>query len=920
MAEEMEEEDWIKTAVPNEEAKDIIVTTTDGYIYQVYYDEETGKKEIDFVGKEDGEGGSDTEGIPEITASYDKVKAVITANASCKGGIKEIQLTYNGEIIQTQPGEIANFDVKQTGWYEVKGVANNGKTISTWVRVSSTAVAPLIEVISDGEIENDWYGKDDKPVEVKISTDNPTVTRVYYKTNKDEEYTYVEGKEATLTIQDPGRTIIYAYVTDKHENESEQASEEIKYDNIHPQVGDIEIEGTKGTIDGTETGWYVSEQVMIKLNNMTDEPEESGIVGFYYWEIPEGSTKDDITEEQKNYVKGSTGEIKITKEGKVTVGIQAKDKAGNVTESTKTITIYKDSIEPGEFFPSIVEESLTSEGFTIAAGVTDITSGISHYNFYVKQGSNIVKELKNNKTGGFQVTGLVPNTAYSIIVEAVDRAGNIRTGTGITVTTKGKILTPTITINPSTPNGNNGWYKTEDITVTINDGETDSTKSGVTQIVYTLDGATVPVNGRTATVTISTDGTHTVKAYATDGTTNSAETTTYTIKRDVTDPSASLSTPTNVTISGMTVTGVSSDSTSGVATYKFQASTSSSFSSIAKESTAQTSNTYTFSGLTAGTTYYLRVIVTDNAGRTRTSSTVTQATKTSGMSSSDLGKTTEIGKYVNYVPSGSNYTIDGTYSGTGSNQTFATDNSMKWRIWGVSGNKLLLISETLAGNIQLQGANGYNNGVKILNDACSTAFGNSSYGSAIKVRSINQDDIDKVTNMTTDAQRKAVNSNYGTTVTPRNYQWPNIYGQELGKTGGGSLDRSSQSSWYTGTTNSSFTGKWTNYSYSISSYATNSMYNALLTNMSTNSTSGTTSHTTYWVASRCVNFLMWQADFRMFFVGSGNVDANNLYITNGSTISPSYAVRPVVEVNLDSVVIGGTGSGTASSPYSMALK
>ena len=96
MAEEMEKEDWIKSAVPDNEAKDIIVTTTDGYIYQVYYDEETGKKEIDFIGKEDGEG------IPEITASYDKVKAVIVAQASCKGGIKEIQLIYKGEIVQRQ--------------------------------------------------------------------------------------------------------------------------------------------------------------------------------------------------------------------------------------------------------------------------------------------------------------------------------------------------------------------------------------------------------------------------------------------------------------------------------------------------------------------------------------------------------------------------------------------------------------------------------------------------------------------------------------------------------------------------------------------------------------------------------------------------------------------------------------------------
>ena len=425
----MEKEDWIKSAVPNEEAKDIIVTTTDGYIYQVYYDEETGKKEINYIGKEDGEG------IPEITASYDKVKATITANAKCKGGIKEIQLIYNGEIVQTQPGETANFKVEQTGWYEIKAIANNGKTISTWVRVSSTVIAPLIEVISDGEIENEWYGKDDKPVEVRINTDNTTVTRVYYKTNKDEEFQYIEGREATLTISESGRTIIYAYVTDKQENESEQTNKEIKYDNIHPEVGEIKIEGTKGIIDGVETGWYTSEEVILKLNNMTDEPIESGIVSFYYWEIPEVTNPNDITEEQKNYVKGSTGQIKITKEGKVVIGIQAKDKAGNVTEGTKTIIIQKDSSKPIDFLPSVVEGSITAHEFTVTAGTTDTTSGISHYNFYIKQGSTVVKELKNDTTGQFQVTGLEGDTTYNIVVEAVDRAGNIRTGTGITATT-----------------------------------------------------------------------------------------------------------------------------------------------------------------------------------------------------------------------------------------------------------------------------------------------------------------------------------------------------------------------------------------------------------------------------------------------------------------------------------------------------
>ena len=308
-------------------------------------------------------------------------------------------------------------------------------------------------------------------------------------------------------------------------------------------------------------------------------------------------------------------------------------------------------------------------------------------------------------------------------------------------------------------------------------------------------------------------------------------------------------------------------------------------------------------------------------GEGTSSSTEPNPPEETELTKEELAKEEMIGKYVDYRPQGTDYTVEGQYSGTGSNQTFAKNDGMKWRIWGVEGDKLLLISETLAGNIQLEGADGYNNAVKILNDACSTAFGNSTtYGSGvITARSINQEDIDKVTNMTTDAQRKAAYSSYGSSYSPSNYQWPNIYGQEPGKTGGGSLNRSSQSSWVTGTTNSSFTGKNTYYFYDITNYATQTMYDALLTNMSASSTSGTDSYTTYWVASRCAYIGI--AYFRIFRVnGSGSVGAYELYKSNGSTSSLTYAVRPVVEVNLDAVSIGGTGSGTNTDPYSIALK
>jgi len=294
-----------------------------------------------------------------------------------------------------------------------------------------------------------------------------------------------------------------------------------------------------------------------------------------------------------------------------------------------------------------------------------------------------------------------------------------------------------------------------------------------------------------------------------------------------------------------------------------------------------------------------------------------------GLTKEELVKDEMVGKYVDYKSQGTNYIVEGAYSGTDSNQTFLKNDNMKWRIWGVEGNKLLLISEVVAGDIRLQGANGYNNVVKILNDACSTAYGNSNYGNAIKVRSINQEDIDRVTGITTDALRKVVTPNYGSSYSPSsNYNWPNIYGYETGKSEGGNLERSEQynNNWVTGTSNKTFTGKYTYYSYNIQSYAIQTIHDALLTNPIPNSTLGSYSSSySYWVASRCVNIRSGDA-FCVFYVGSGHVKAFGLYSVLGELRNDTYSVRPIVEVNLELVRIGGTGSGTNTDPYSMVLK
>ena len=77
----------------------------------------------------------------------------------------------------------------------------------------------------------------------------------------------------------------------------------------------------------------------------------------------------------------------------------------------------------------------------------------------------------------------------------------------------------------------------------------------------------------------------------------------------------------------------------------------------------------------------------------------------------------------------------------------------------------------------------------------------------------------------------------------------------------------------------------------------------------------------YWLASRCVYYDNndW-FEFRMFYVSGGTVDAYDLYDSDDYDYYDSYAVRPVVEIDLTSASVGESGSGTREDPYSIRSK
>ena len=477
LAEEIEKEDWIKKAEvrKGEEGNpnDILVETEEGDNFQVEYDEETGEKHIHEVGKSDGES------FPEVEAEYERESTSIKAKAYDEDtGIEKIEIIYGGEVVGTQEGDTAEFKVSKSGTYTVKATANSGKVAYTTVRVSMKLRAPTIRITSQGKIQNGWYGGDGIPVEVTISTEDKTVTEVHYMlrgvTQQDD--TSVPGREARVTITNPGRTIITGYTKDGEGNESEYVTQDVKYDNVKPRIDKIEAEGEKGN-----NNWFISD-VIVSAEKAEDA--NSGVTGYYYF-VP---TEEDIKSnkipsiEEMTYVSGQDRKITVKKNGRTTILLVIEDKAGNKSD-VKTVAVKKDNEPPRDF--QALYTNVGPYSFDISAATTDEHSSVVNYNFFVNiNGEDILKESSEDGKG--TIGELEPKRTYIVYVEAEDEAGNKRISTNMQVTTKGEVLPPTIELACSYDE-TNGWYR-GDVDVTIRDSSTDD-KSDLASITYRVEGA-----------------------------------------------------------------------------------------------------------------------------------------------------------------------------------------------------------------------------------------------------------------------------------------------------------------------------------------------------------------------------------------------------------------------------------------------
>lgn len=286
----------------------------------------------------------------------------------------------------------------------------------------------------------------------------------------------------------------------------------------------------------------------------------------------------------------------------------------------------------------------------------------------------------------------------------------------------------------------------------------------------------------------------------------------------------------------------------------------------------------------------------------------------------------QVGSSVTYAPTGGTYNWEAQYassdlatdgtkdvnlystaSGTGTNMR-----QTSWKVFKIdenTGQVQLVPSKSIGSRfLRLQGAQGYNNAVQLLDGACSALYSQSNKG--ITARSIDMDDIEPLLDQSKlqtaknrynhyESSRSYLNSNDQlTNPYTSNKYFPRIYEEEnksvingnekyngLGLSAlGNKLYSREEATLLTGqTTNTNATSGyleattniqpyqthyyWKDALYTIDNYAnstTASAYSAMLTN-------------NFWVATRCVDVSEAFCNFYVRYVSKGHLNVNIMY-------------------------------------------
>lgn len=300
-------------------------------------------------------------------------------------------------------------------------------------------------------------------------------------------------------------------------------------------------------------------------------------------------------------------------------------------------------------------------------------------------------------------------------------------------------------------------------------------------------------------------------------------------------------------------------------------------------------------------------------------------------------KELEIGSIVKYNPDGEYKWEAKYYSSDNTDVDLTLDSSTDdynidtWRVLEIdegTGQVTLVPAKPTIGKVELKGAQGYNNAVYLLNEACSQLYSNEEKG--ITARSINVEDIEK--KLTDEALENA--HSYGTSnakyenqvadpYTKERSYYPLIYAEEKlsvidGEKNEDGLKRSEQNSLVEKGSEGITAEGYTQAEESIQPYQTTwikvgvsekeefkianngvSYYDLLMPNNYT---------TRYWLATRGIETVWRAGDFMVNIVDSGIVKNSILFYSAIEDLDEKeYELFPIVYVNSEVITTNESG-------------
>jgi len=383
---------------------------------------------------------------------------------------------------------------------------------------------------------------------------------------------------------------------------------------------------------------------------------------------------------------------------------------GTLQRPTILLTKTSGKLANGKYYTGGVRILITD---SVASNIS--TAEVLRYEVIDSGGNDVTPEGKgtwNTSDGRSTYFDFEEEGAFTIKAWAEDSIGSkSRVRESQIIIDKTPPEPPTITVNGTHgPNATDESYVGRiivSIKPTTKDANGNKDTSGIWGIKYQVTGDNTIKETRVAgtgtyNITISKVGVSAVLAYTIDNATNQSELATQEVERvaqegdeDVGDPAITL-TPTLTTEDSIVVTAKVTGDVPGITQYRFdyKESSTSQWQTASTRVTDYTTYGYTYSGLTSGKEYNIRVTATDTDGEPLTSEVQTvKAEYNDYVSPINISDTSLIGRTVDYIPD--NTTFTAYLYNTASPSTISIQNS-GWTIWGTNSEDYVLVPKTPA--------------------------------------------------------------------------------------------------------------------------------------------------------------------------------------------------------------------------------